>query len=149
MLRLVEGDKLSNYSKEKMKRYSAEHYQKNRDKLIEQHKAYAKSEKGKITIRMCGKRLRENRLSIINDAKNKPCMDCGGKFPLECMDFDHVRGEKVRPLSNMASCSVASILDEIDKCDIVCSNCHRIRTMKRRIAEGNPTGQKSKRKQCP
>jgi DNA-directed RNA polymerase subunit RPC12/RpoP len=29
------------------------------------------------------------RFNYVQQAKNKPCTDCGQKFPLECMDFDH------------------------------------------------------------
>jgi len=28
----------------------------------------------------------------------------------------------------------ARILDEVEKCDIVCANCHRLRTLERRTA---------------
>ncbi len=46
------------------------------------------------------------------------------------MDFDHVRGEKKFNLGSVLALNVsAEILDEeIAKCDIVCANCHRIRT---------------------
>jgi len=49
------------------------------------------------------------------------------------MDFDHVRGEKVLSISAMVhkGFSWESILAEIAKCDVVCSNCHRIRTAAR------------------
>lgn len=64
--------------------------------------------------------------------KNKPCMDCGGTFPPECMDFDHVRGEKRFGIGSiLPHCSEEKLMEEIAKCDLVCSNCHRIRTRKR------------------
>lgn len=46
------------------------------------------------------------------------------------MDFDHVRGEKVADLSTMVNqCTTVAAIDaEIAKCDLVCANCHRIRT---------------------
>src|SRR6266571_654152 len=31
---------------------------------------------------------------VIVPAKSKPCVDCKIQFPVVCMDFDHVRGEK-------------------------------------------------------
>jgi hypothetical protein len=66
----------------------------------------------------------------VNEMKSQPCMDCGGTFPPVCMDYDHVRGEKRRSVTRMIHelYSRASILEEIAKCDLVCSNCHRIRT---------------------
>lgn len=64
-----------------------------------------------------------------------PCSDCGNNFPFECMDFDHVRGEKVNNVGTMVAhgWSRERIHEEIAKCDIVCANCHRIRTRKRRL----------------
>jgi len=68
---------------------------------------------------------------IIKKHKNYPCQDCGGKFPVECMDFDHVRGKKKRNVAQMKYAALTTLLDEIAKCDVVCANCHRIRTMAR------------------
>ena len=62
----------------------------------------------------------------------KPCADCGGTFHPCAMDFDHVRGEKVVNLSLIARySSAAALVSEVKKCDLVCSNCHRIRTAQR------------------
>lgn len=61
-----------------------------------------------------------------------PCMDCGNKFPPVAMDFDHRDGnEKYKNVSQLLKYSWLKMLAEIDKCDIVCSNCHRVRTQKR------------------
>lgn len=65
--------------------------------------------------------------------KDVPCADCGGRFPRVCMDFDHVRGVKVDSISRMIRMSYSweLILSEMAKCEVVCSNCHRIRTATR------------------
>ena len=65
--------------------------------------------------------------------KNKPCMDCKKQYPYYVMDFDHVRGEKKFNLSIAGRWlpNIQTIIDEIKKCDIVCSNCHRERTFNR------------------
>jgi len=70
---------------------------------------------------------------VINEMKRKPCMDCGLVFPPICMDFDHRPGtKKVRNVSQMVrDSSLNTVLVEISKCDLVCSNCHRIRTHSR------------------
>lgn len=69
----------------------------------------------------------------VREAKDRPCMDCGGKFPPFVMDFDHRDG--VTKLGNIAgllkSWSWAKLQTEIDKCDLICANCHRIRTARR------------------
>lgn len=68
----------------------------------------------------------------------RPCYDCGGMFPPECMDFDHLRDKKFT--IGQATCRpLEELRQEIDKCQLVCSNCHRVRTKNRnadkRIAE--------------
>jgi hypothetical protein len=72
----------------------------------------------------------KERVAFIAAAKDKPCMDCGNRFPSVAMDFDHVRGEKTMGIAYMAQhgYSLDLIRQEIEKCDVVCSNCHRIRT---------------------
>ena len=74
-------------------------------------------------------RLREKLAAI----KNVPCADCGGRFPPVCMDFDHVRGQKLFLVCKPTTVG-PGLDEEIKKCDIVCSNCHRIRTHQRRLA---------------
>lgn len=64
---------------------------------------------------------------------SRPCKDCGNKFHPEVMEFDHVRGEKLFQLSDaVRGKSLRDIATEIAKCDLVCANCHRIRTFSRR-----------------
>ena len=63
---------------------------------------------------------------------DKCCIDCGEKDPI-VLDFDHRDPkEKTRNVSKFLSGhnSWKSILKEIDKCDIRCSNCHRRKSHK-------------------
>ena len=63
----------------------------------------------------------------------KGCMDCGGKFPSCVLDFDHRPGTiKVTNISWMRTVGFAKIKEEMRKCDVVCANCHRLRTADRR-----------------
>jgi hypothetical protein len=73
--------------------------------------------------------------AFLASLKNRPCADCGGRFPPECMDFDHVRGDKTIGLAQMITYTRAAIEAEAEKCDIICSNCHRIRTRKRKLGD--------------
>ena len=59
---------------------------------------------------------------------NKPCIDCGKMFPACCMDFDHILGEKAFNISGNNTAGAEILIKEIAKCELVCSNCHRIRT---------------------
>jgi len=70
------------------------------------------------------------------EIKSKPCTDCGGKFPVCCMDFDHRNyEEKEYDLGSMFSHHYGRELieKELMKCDLVCSNCHRIRTRDKKV----------------
>lgn len=61
------------------------------------------------------------------------CADCGIRSPHpEIYDFDHVRGEKVAGVADLlTSGSWDAFIAEIEKCEVVCANCHRIRTKSR------------------
>lgn len=74
------------------------------------------------------KAVRARNRAIMDAAKAGPCDDCGRRFPSEQMDFDHVRGEKLRNVSAMLNAGLPQLLAEIAKCDVVCANCHRVRT---------------------
>ncbi len=51
------------------------------------------------------------------------------------MDFDHRDSStKSFMLSDVSRATVKSLLKEIEKCDVVCANCHRERTQRRRVA---------------
>jgi hypothetical protein len=71
------------------------------------------------------------------ELKNKPCADCGKRFLPVCMEFDHRVGSiKLDKVSNLFSIAAPRerIQKEASKCDLVCANCHRLRTYKRRPA---------------
>jgi hypothetical protein len=62
----------------------------------------------------------------------RPCIDCGHVFPPQVMQWDHKPGfEKLGDLADFWVHSRQEILDEIAKCDLVCTNCHTIRTFAR------------------
>lgn len=69
----------------------------------------------------------------IRAAKDKPCLDCGIKYPYFVMDFDHrPEEEKSFDVANSQMKKGWSKIEaEIAKCDVVCSNCHRLRTHSR------------------
>lgn len=64
--------------------------------------------------------------------KSQPCKDCGGLFHPCAMDFDHRDpSQKVFEIGPALSRNWEKVQAEIAKCDVVCSNCHRVRTFKR------------------
>ena len=60
-----------------------------------------------------------------------PCADCGETDPI-VLEFDHLR-DKLYNISSMVRTvlSWAPIRREIEKCEVVCANCHRRRTAQR------------------
>jgi hypothetical protein len=62
-----------------------------------------------------------------------PCVDCGNTNILT-LTFDHVRGQKSGNVSEMVSRgrSIETVKQEIEKCDVVCFNCHMRRERRRR-----------------
>lgn len=64
----------------------------------------------------------------LDKIKESPCLDCGLSFHSCQMDFDHVRGEKIGPVSQMLRGPWKLLLLEIEKCDLLCAHCHAIRT---------------------
>lgn len=85
------------------------------------------------TYRLAGKRRKNRVRKFIYDYKlGKPCHDCGRIFPPHVMDFDHVNGKSLNlSLAYQRQWSEERITEEINKCDLVCANCHRIRTQNR------------------
>lgn len=96
----------------------------------------------------------KERRDWLNRCKDRPCEDCGNRFPPQSMDFDHrepelkrftiaratVKAEKIawtpgrrRRVRNTKERQVtwAELRAEVAKCDVVCANCHRLRTQKR------------------
>ena len=72
---------------------------------------------------------------LIDSLKNKPCADCGILYPPYVMDFDHINGKiKLGNIGSMITrnLSLKNIKREINKCDLLCANCHRSRTHERK-----------------
>lgn len=84
-------------------------------------------------------RARQDRLAATREwlwgLKSNPCADCGNTYHPVAMQFDHLPGfEKKFNVNMEASSRTRAALDaELAKCELVCANCHAIRTWTRRI----------------
>lgn len=66
------------------------------------------------------------------------CADCGYRQHPAALDFDHRPGEvKIRDIKSGQHLGWEALMVEIRKCDVVCANCHRIRTFRRRGGDEN------------
>lgn len=90
---------------------------------------YRRTSNGKIYYNGYKVNRRELRRKFVEELKCGSCSDCQQEFPPCCMDFDHVRGTKRYGIAQAVAQDVSwdTLYEEIAKCDLVCSNCHRIR----------------------
>jgi len=99
--------------------YHKEHYRKNKQTYLD-----------------AVKRRRLRLAAILRTAKERPCADCGIQYPYYVMDLDHREGEEkignVSQAIHRGHLGKKNLLAEIDKCDVVCANCHRERTNQRK-----------------
>lgn len=92
-------------------------------------------------------KIREKRNAFLESLKSGGCSDCGafegcadcGSTNIITLEFDHVpeKGEKIDCVTRMiGGASNKQFFAEIDKCEVVCSSCHRQRTQTRKGSIG-------------
>jgi hypothetical protein len=71
------------------------------------------------------------RSHVLDYLQANPCVDCGERDPV-VLEFDHI-GEKSAGIANLVNegTSLRRIRAEIARCEVVCANCHRLRTAAR------------------
>jgi hypothetical protein len=103
------------YCKICRKKYMRKHYQQNKQYYID------KAAESKRVLQDEVRKLKSD----------TPCIDCKQIYPYYVMDFDHKR-DKLDSVSRMTNSGLRKkVYEEIEKCDLVCANCHRIRTFDR------------------
>jgi 5-methylcytosine-specific restriction endonuclease McrA len=71
---------------------------------------------------------KELRQAVYEYYLQHPCVDCGESDPI-VLEFDHIRDKKISISEAMQRrWSKKKVLDEIDKCEVRCANCHRRKT---------------------
>lgn len=113
-------DGLQNTCKECHAVYQAEWYEANKDRHKANTLAYKKANQPEFK-------------AWYDSLKSGPCTDCGHTYDPVCMDWDHLpQFEKSVEVSACRySTSKRLVLEEIAKCELVCANCHRLRTKNR------------------
>jgi hypothetical protein len=99
--------------------YKKAHYAANRRRYIER----AQQRKRQLAI--------ERTAYLIAYFRTHPCVDCGEADPV-VLEFDHLRDKLFSVGMELSQRSWESVLEEIEKCEVVCANCHRRRTAVRR-----------------
>jgi len=102
--------------------------------LDERFRSLARTGKGRYIERQ--RRYWRNHQRLLDELREVPCLDCARRFPTYAMEFDHrdpaTKRKAVTRL--IGRTSTERLLEEVAKCDIVCANCHRMRTYRRREA---------------
>ena len=79
------------------------------------------------------RRAARKRRDMLQQIKlERGCADCGYKAHPEALEFDHITTGKHLAISRIKTYSLETLLTETAKCEVVCANCHRIRTYNRR-----------------
>src|SRR5262245_16742951 len=125
---------------------------KKREQIKANQRKYYESNKDEIRLRQTKwKRLISEQAPWYEEIKSGPCFDCGKPFPICVMQFDHRDADRksfdigfaiLRP----NQFSKTQILEEISKCDLVCSNCHLVRTYLRKFLKYQDRSRKAKEK---
>lgn len=123
-------DGLHPYCKLCKKDYAAKLYDKDKERILMVKAKWRNSVAEYVALYQKDKR--DYVRSLIHEIKSVPCADCKNTYDPFCMDFDHM-GDKSFTISQSMTRPLEVILAEIDKCEIVCANCHRLRTRDRRL----------------
>lgn len=78
-------------------------------------------------------RVRAARAWMASLKESLACTDCGEKFPAYVMHWDHLPGhQKIASISDLVGSRRRTLtLTELEKCELVCANCHVLRTISR------------------
>src|SRR5690349_8248608 len=98
--------------------YSRDYYRRNRPAIKASRKKYRKA----ILLNQRSRWARGRELVL--KIRKAPCHDCGGRFPVVCMDLHHLR-KKSFTIAHSYNRSIATLEKEIAKCIVLCANCHR------------------------
>ena|SRR5690242_6504325 len=99
------------------------------------HKTYSRAHfHAKLPAYLKKAHKRHVRLTKLNDEfmieylSSHPCVNCG-ESDIVVLEFDHLR-DKIADVSVLArgGYSLEALKREIDKCEVVCANCHSRRT---------------------
>ena len=125
--------------------YHREWRRRNPDKVRAKRATYRSKPENRQKERAAAHRRRmRSPVRFMTDLfKASPCTGCGGRFPALVMEFDHRNAdEKVADVAALVHQRRAPsvVFTEIAKCDLVCVNCHRLRTLDRTLDRQLPQG---------
>lgn len=118
-------------AREKAKEYSKKCYEKNKPRRLALAKVWhdANFDRHK-ELRISFERKRRQEIAAYK--MECGCAICGYRGHPDALDFDHLPGhEKTGNISQMNKRKWSVVLAEMEKCRVLCANCHRIETASR------------------
>jgi hypothetical protein len=99
---------------------SRRHYERNTEKMKQRAKDQRIASRDEVS-------------AYLKTLKEQPCTDCQGSWPYYVMHFDHIGNDKEFNISlyRRHGYGLAKVKLEVEKCEVVCANCHAIRTYNR------------------
>jgi len=117
----------------KRKEYNDRYKEKHPERVIEQDKAYKERNREKIRIKGSAwqkEKGRKNKIKAIEYLGGQ-CNDCTGKYLPAVYDFHHLDPKtKDSTMARIMGRSWENLITELDKCVLLCANCHRVRHSK-------------------
>jgi hypothetical protein len=104
--------------KECTKKYRKTYYLENRESAIN------------YSLQTNKERAIRNQQFVWDYLKEHPCVECGESNPI-VLQFDHIdENDKTKEISKLVTekYGIDTIKKEIDKCQVLCANCHLKRT---------------------
>lgn len=111
-LRKVYNNTYKERHPEKVREWNNSSYHRYKDKIL----PYRRNKRQKLKAELI-------------ELKGGKCADCGGKFPAYAYDFHHVNGRDMVE-GNLMSLGRVAMLEELNKCIVLCAICHRGRHVK-------------------
>ena len=111
-------------NKEKRSEQIRKYNEKNKEKKLEYDRKYCELNKEKRKEHL--REHREKNKAICLEYLGGKCVKCGTTKRLE---FDHIKREgKKYSIGGKLSCKFDTLKEELDKCQLLCVDCHKIKT---------------------
>ena len=113
-------------NQEKEKARAKRYKELNPEKVKEQKKNWAMA--NKELVNHYSKNHRDTRREFLDIIKlEEGCQTCGYNGHPRALQFDHINpAEKLFTIADLLTCSMDKLLTELEKCRVLCANCHSI-----------------------
>lgn len=112
--------------KEKRAIIDKKYYKNHREERLRKNKLW--HEKNPEKVRECRRRYTKEIRKYVNNYKlSRGCSICGYNKCANALEFHHEENDKEFNVGSMVGSgySLKMIKEEMDKCEVLCANCHR------------------------